>query len=147
MSKIAINSIIYLAIFAFTSGCAFAQAFSGHVDEMKRAIESSYSISMYFYTSTDLHVQRGRTNAREPTATLTIKCGFACGHVMRKIVNNFAHSVMMPNCPRENTFLVIRFDNAKALSYFHGGEISKYRGRCYYNKESINDVIHVLDFF
>jgi hypothetical protein len=147
MPKLAASLIFYLAIFVSASNSGLAQARPGHVDDFKKDVEAAHSISMYFYTSTDLLVRNDNGGSRDATAVLTVKCDFACAHVMRRIVHNFANSVKLSNCPQEDPLLVIKLDTVEALSYFHGGEISEYHGRCYYNKKSINDFLHVLDFF
>lgn len=138
---------MYLTVTLFATGGAFAQATPKHINDLKKAIESSRSISMNFYTSTDSLDRNNKPSEHDMTATLFIKCGFSCSHVMQRITNSFAHSTIMPSCPKDSAYLVIKFNNSETLSYFHGGEISKYGNHCYYNKESINDVVHVLDFF
>lgn len=120
-------------------------------DELIDIVSNTHKISFYYYDKTDQSWLDEKKIKENAIIVIEVNCGFGCKDMLSNVVSNFINSKMLHKCPpkRYNQFkyLLIDLGNNESITYYKGGQLSTFHGKCFFNKHSIDDVIPIQNIF
>lgn len=123
-------------------GCCFGAQEVDYANELRSYVDNTRVISMYYSMGLDAHYSSIADMKEESMYVIKIRCFLGCERYTKIIINNFIKSKKMTSCPKaKDKYLLINFGDDKNIEYLKWGNIILFNGKCFYNKQSISDLL------
>lgn len=148
MFKLMLIACVIAMTFTVTG---YSQSNVAYVKQLKSIESSTRVISMYYTPFTDASFDSNDEMKKSAIYTFRINCFLNCGAYMSKIVDQFLHAREVA-CPSMmgSRYLLIEFDGDSFktdINYLKWGNIIVFNSKCFYNKQSINNVVPSSQLF
>jgi hypothetical protein len=141
MSKLMLKMIVIVFGVTF-GGCSFGAQKIDYVNELRSYVDNTRVISMYYSTGLDAYYSSIAEMKEESMYVIKIRCFLGCDRYTKIIINHFSKAKKMASCPKaKDKYLLINFGDNRNIEYLKWGNIILFNGNCFYNKQSINDLL------
>lgn len=141
MSKLILKVIILVSGIACSSCCLGAQEIN-YINELRSYADNTHVISMYYSTGLDSNYSSIVDMKKESMYAIKIRCFLACDRYTKIIINHFSKAKIMSFCPKmKDEYLLIDFGGNGNIEYLKWGNVIIFNGKCFYNKQSIDDFL------
>ncbi|MBD7987439.1 hypothetical protein H9645_05295 [Luteimonas sp. Sa2BVA3] len=125
------------------AGC---DAYAGHAaDAIEQQLRSSSSVSFYFVSRTENYDYDARTIQSEASVQVRRSCGANCHNFMEPVLANLRASKTSSCLPGQQD-LLITFGESQII-YSYSGRHVMYQDQCYFNPESVHQLLKSDGFF
>ncbi len=115
------------------------------VEKLAVDFASVESVSIFFVNRTENYVYSANRVEQESTIRIYRDCGLNCANVFKKVLLHMKQA-KSANCLPGQQNVLIKIGNVSNILYSYSGRMILFNGKCYFNNQSINDVIEEKEF-
>jgi hypothetical protein len=114
-------------------------------DAIEQALRTAPSVSFYFVSRTEDYDYDAQMIQAEASVVVRRSCGANCHNFMDPVLASLRASKKSKCLPGQQDLLVT-FGRSQ-LIYSYSGKQARYQGRCYFNSQSIHQILENDGFF